>query len=125
MGGDRDFRGACCRAGKAELVLGGFIVLSRLPGRPGVGNVLVITRLSRAMRSLKHLLALAGELRERGIGLVVLKQHIDTTTPAGRLVFHILGAIDEFQPELIVEGTREGLEAAPVPAAAPAAANPN
>ena len=52
------------------------------------------------------------QLRERGVGLVVLKQHIDTTTPTGRLVFHILGAIDEFQRELIIEGTREGLDAA-------------
>lgn len=76
------------------------------------GDVLVITRLSRAMRSLKHLLTLADELRERGIGLVVLKQSIDTTTPTGRLVFSLLGAIDEFQRELIVEGTREGLESA-------------
>jgi len=76
------------------------------------GDVLVITRLSRAMRSLKHLLTLADELRERGIGLKVLKQDIDTTTPTGRLVFHILAAIDEFQRELIVEGTREGLDAA-------------
>ena len=76
------------------------------------GDVFVITRLSRAMRSLKHLLTLAGELHERGIGLVVLKQQIDTTTPTGRLVFHVLGAIDEFQRELIVEGTREGLDAA-------------
>jgi DNA invertase Pin-like site-specific DNA recombinase len=72
----------------------------------------VITRLSRAMRSLKHLLALADELRERGVDLVVLRQHIDTTTPIGRLVFHVLGAIDEFQRELIIEGPREGLEAA-------------
>ena len=76
------------------------------------GDVLVITRLSRAMRSLKHLLALADELRERGAGLVVLKQQIDTTTPTGRLVFHVLGAIDEFQRELIIEGTRQGLESA-------------
>ena len=76
------------------------------------GDVFVITRLSRAMRSLKHLLALADELRERGIDLVVLRQHIDTTTPTGRLVFHVLGAIDEFQRELIIEGTREGLDAA-------------
>src|ERR1700757_4933578 len=76
------------------------------------GDVLVITRLSRAMRSLKHLLALAEELRGRGAGLVVLRQQIATTTPPGRLVFHILGAIDEFQRELIVEGTREGLDAA-------------
>ena len=76
------------------------------------GDVLVITRLSRAMRSLKHLLALADDLRERGIDLVVLRQHIATTTPTGRLVFHVLGAIDEFQRELIIEGTREGLDAA-------------
>jgi DNA invertase Pin-like site-specific DNA recombinase len=76
------------------------------------GDVFVITRLSRAMRSLKHLIHLAEELRARGVGLVVLKQQIDTTTPTGRMVFHILGAIDEFQRELIVEGTREGLDAA-------------
>src|SRR5690349_25125691 len=64
------------------------------------------------MRSLKHLLALADELRERGVGLVGLKQQIDTATPQGRLVFHLLGALDEFQRELIVEGTHEGLAAA-------------
>jgi DNA invertase Pin-like site-specific DNA recombinase len=76
------------------------------------GDVFVITRLSRAMRSLKHLIELAADLRERGIELVVLKQDIDTTTPTGRLVFHILAAFDEFQRELIVEGTVEGLAAA-------------
>lgn len=76
------------------------------------GDVLVITRLSRAMRSLRHLLELSDTLASRGVGLVVLKQGIDTTTPQGRLVFHILGALDEFQRELIVEGTREGLAAA-------------
>ena len=76
------------------------------------GDEFVITRLSRAMRSLKDLLALADDLRTRGIGLVVLKQGIDTTSPTGRLVFHILGALDEFQRELIVEGTNEGLAAA-------------
>jgi len=76
------------------------------------GDVLVITRLSRAMRSLKHLLALADELRQRGASLVVLRQQIDTTTRTGRLVFHILGAIDEFWHELIIESTREGMDAA-------------
>lgn len=76
------------------------------------GDTLVITRLSRAMRSLKHLLELTAQLNERGIGLKVLKQSIDTTTPTGRLLFHILAAIDEFQRELIVEGTKEGLAAA-------------
>src|ERR1700758_4742322 len=76
------------------------------------GDGFVITRLSRAMRSLKHLLALADELRERGVGLVVLRQQSEPAAPTGRLVIHILGAIDEFQRELIVEGTREGLDAA-------------
>lgn len=82
--------------------------LARL--RPG--DTLVITRLSRAMRSLRHLLDLAADLQARGVGLVVLKQAIDTTTPTGRLIFHVLAAIDEFQRELIVEGTHEGLAAA-------------
>lgn len=76
------------------------------------GDVLVITRLSRAMRSLRDLLNVAHDLGERGIGLKVLKQDIDTSTSTGRLLFHILAAIDEFQRELIVEGTREGLDAA-------------
>jgi len=76
------------------------------------GDQLVITRLSRAFRSLKHLMAAAEELHERGIELVVLKQAIDTTTAAGRLTFHIIGALDEFARELIVENTREGLAAA-------------
>ncbi|MGO9079416.1 MAG: recombinase family protein, partial [Streptosporangiaceae bacterium] len=49
------------------------------------GDVLVITRLSRAARSLRNLLDVVDQLRERGIDLVVLKQQIDTTTPAGRL----------------------------------------
>lgn len=76
------------------------------------GDTLVITRLSRAMRSLRHLLDLAAALKERDVALVVLKQQIDTTTPTGRLAFHMLAAIDEFQRELIIEGTMEGLAAA-------------
>ena len=79
------------------------------------GDVLVITRLSRAMRSLRDLLNVAHALGERGIGLRVLKQDIDTSTSTGRLLFHILAAIDEFQRELIVEGTKEGLDAGPRP----------
>ena len=76
------------------------------------GDVFVVTRMSRAMRSLKHMIELAEDLRSRGIDLVVIKQNIDTTSPQGRLVFHILAALDEFQRELIVEGTVEGLAAA-------------
>jgi DNA invertase Pin-like site-specific DNA recombinase len=88
------------------------------------GDTFVITRLSRSMRSLHDLLDIVngtredrggerkGGFKDRGIDLVVLKQGIDTSTPAGRLMFHFLAAIDEFQRELIIEGTREGLEAA-------------
>src|SRR4249919_693033 len=64
------------------------------------GDVFVITRLSRAMRSLKQLIALADDLKARGVDLKVLKQDIDTTTATGRLVFNILASIDEFQREL-------------------------
>jgi DNA invertase Pin-like site-specific DNA recombinase len=64
------------------------------------------------MRSLHHLLDLAADVQARGVGLVVLKQDIDTTTATGRLIFHLLAAIDEWQRELVVEGTHEGLAAA-------------
>jgi hypothetical protein len=85
-------------------------------GRLRPGDTFVITRLSRAMRSLRHLIGLSGDLTERGVHLQVLKQGIDTTTAQGRLVFHGLGAIDEFQRELIVEGTLEGLASSRPPA---------
>jgi DNA invertase Pin-like site-specific DNA recombinase len=87
------------------------------------GDSLVITRLSRAMRSLHDLLDVVNGTKgsdgqrhdgfaQRGIALVVLRQGIDTSTPAGRLLFHVLASIDEFQRDLIVEGTYEGLAAA-------------
>ncbi len=76
------------------------------------GDELVITRLSRMARSVRHLTEVAALLAERGVDLVVLKQGIDTTTPAGRFLFHVIGAMDEMLTDLISEGTREGLEAA-------------
>jgi DNA invertase Pin-like site-specific DNA recombinase len=76
------------------------------------GQTLVITRLARAMRSIRHLLNTAHDLAERDIGLRVLKQDIDTTTPTGRLLFNVLASIAEFERELIVEGTLEGLAVA-------------
>jgi DNA invertase Pin-like site-specific DNA recombinase len=60
------------------------------------GDTLVITRLARAARSLRNMLDLADTLRERGIELVVLKQGIDTTTPAGRFAFTMLAVFAEF-----------------------------
>jgi len=60
-------------------------------------------------RSVRHLTGIAAFLAERGAGLVVLEQGIDTTTPAGRFTFHVLAAMDEMLADLISEGTREGL----------------
>jgi DNA invertase Pin-like site-specific DNA recombinase len=76
------------------------------------GDELVITRLSRMARSVRHLTEIAALLGERGVDLVVLKQGIDTTTAAGRFLFHVIGAMDEMLADLISEGTLEGLEAA-------------
>ena len=76
------------------------------------GDTLVVTRLSRLARSVRHLTEVAAWLEQRGIDLLVLRQHIDTRTPAGRLTFHILGAVDEFHADLISENTKEGLAAA-------------
>jgi len=63
-------------------------------------------------RSVRHLTETAALLEERGIDLVVLKQGIDTTTPAGRFTFHVMAAMDEMLADLTSEGTREGLDSA-------------
>jgi DNA invertase Pin-like site-specific DNA recombinase len=76
------------------------------------GDVLVVPSLDRLARSLQDLIALVGELRRRGVGFRSLHESLDTTTPGGRLVFHIFAALAEFIRELIVEGTHEGLAAA-------------
>jgi DNA invertase Pin-like site-specific DNA recombinase len=76
------------------------------------GDTLVVHDLSRLGRSLADLLSLVGGLRKRGIGFRSLHENLDTTTPGGRLVFHVFAALAEFIRELIVEGTREGLAAA-------------
>lgn len=76
------------------------------------GDVLVVTKLDRLGRSVKHLAEIATQLDERGVQLRVLQQGIDTTTSVGRLFFHILAAIAEFEHELIKERTVDGLAAA-------------
>jgi len=72
----------------------------------------VVTKLDRVARSVRHLTALAAELEALGVDLVVLDQAIDTGTPAGRLLFHVLGSIAEFERDLIAERTRAGVAAA-------------
>lgn len=75
-------------------------------------DVLVVVKLDRLARSVRHLTELAAELDALGVGLVVLDQAIDTTTPAGKLLFHVLGSIAEFERDLIRERTRAGVAAA-------------
>ncbi|GAA1106862.1 recombinase family protein [Pseudonocardia alni] len=75
-------------------------------------DVIVITKLDRLGRSLRDLLALVANLDERDVDLKVLDQTIDTTGPAGKLTFAILGAVAEFERDLISERTRDGLAAA-------------
>jgi DNA invertase Pin-like site-specific DNA recombinase len=76
------------------------------------GDTLVVPSLDRLSRSLADLITLIAELRRRGVGFRSLHEALDTTTPGGRLVFHVFAALAEFIRELIVEGTREGLVAA-------------
>ncbi|MGC0387046.1 recombinase family protein [Streptomyces sp. SAI-129] len=76
------------------------------------GDTLVVPSLDRYGRSLQDLINMVAELRERGIGFTSLHENLDTTTPGGRLVFHVFAALAEFIRELIVIGTEEGLAAA-------------
>jgi len=76
------------------------------------GDTLAVWRLNRLGRSLKHLIELMGELEEHGIGFHSVTESVDTTTPGGKLVFHIFGALAEFERNLIRERTYAGLAAA-------------
>lgn len=73
------------------------------------GDTLVVWKLDRLARSLKQLIETAEDLKGRGIGLVSLTDAIDTASPGGMLVFHMLGAIAEFERALIQERTAAGL----------------
>lgn len=76
------------------------------------GDTLVVWRLDRLGRSLRHLIELVNQLAEQDIGFQSLQETIDTTTSGGLLVFHIFGALAEFERNLIRERTQAGLEAA-------------
>lgn len=76
------------------------------------GDVLVVWKLDRLARSLTQLLRTAGDLKGRGVQLRSLTESIDTTTPAGRLFFHVMGALGEFEADCIRERTTAGLVAA-------------
>jgi DNA invertase Pin-like site-specific DNA recombinase len=78
------------------------------------GDVVTVTKYDRLARSLKDLLEIVESIGERGAGFRSLAEDIDTTTPAGRLVFHVFASIAQFERERISERTREGLQAAKV-----------
>jgi DNA invertase Pin-like site-specific DNA recombinase len=90
-------------------------------GRPGLhkaltyvrkGDTLLVWRLDRLGRSLKDLIGIVSKLEKRGIGFRSLQESIDTTTSGGRLIFHVFGALTEFERNLIHERTYTGLAAA-------------
>ena len=76
------------------------------------GDTFVVWKLDRAGRSLTHLIELLKGLKERGIEFISLTEQIDTTTPGGKLIFHLMGALAEFERDLIRERTNAGLAAA-------------
>lgn len=76
------------------------------------GDTLVVWKMDRLGRSMTHLLETIGALEARGVGFRSLTENIDTTTPTGRLVFHIFGALGQFERDLIRERTSAGLKAA-------------
>lgn len=76
------------------------------------GDVLTVWKLDRLGRSLKHLIETVNRLHEKGVGFASVQENIDTTTPGGKLIFHIFGALAEFERELIRERTNAGLKAA-------------
>lgn len=96
-------------------------VSSVASARPGIeealsflreGDTLVVWRLDRLGRSLRHLIDLVGTLQERKIGFQSLQESIDTAHSGGKLIFHMFGALAEFERQLITERTRAGLSAA-------------
>jgi DNA invertase Pin-like site-specific DNA recombinase len=76
------------------------------------GDTFVVYKLDRLGRSMLDLIEKVQDLTERGIGFRSLTEKIDTTTPGGRLLFHVLGALAQFERDLVVERTRSGMAAA-------------
>jgi DNA invertase Pin-like site-specific DNA recombinase len=80
--------------------------------RHGLAVVLAVWRLDRLGRSLPHLIETISVLEARGVGFRSLTESIDTTTSGGRLIFHVFGALGQFERDLIRERTKAGLAAA-------------
>lgn len=86
--------------------------LNRLKDKVRTGDTVVIESLSRLGRSTKDLLSLIEDWNHQGVKLVSLKESIDTTTPTGKLLLTVLSAISQFERDITVQRTNEGLQAA-------------
>jgi DNA invertase Pin-like site-specific DNA recombinase len=88
------------------------IELAKMLSQVRKDDIVVVYKLDRLGRSLKHLLEVVAELNEKKVGLQSINDAIDTTTPQGRLFFNISACFAEFERDLIRERTKAGLEAA-------------
>lgn len=107
-------RGAGCERIYIETASGARsdrVELARLLEQARPGDVICCWRLDRIGRSLRHLTEIAEQLEQRGIALRSLTESIDTSTPSGRFLFNILGALGQMEREIIVERTKAGLRA--------------
>lgn len=86
--------------------------LQKLLAQLRKGDIIVVWKLDRLGRSLKDLVNIVNEIQEKGAGLQSLNDHIDTTTPHGKLTFHLFAALAEFERDIIRERTVAGLAAA-------------
>lgn len=86
--------------------------LDRMLKELRAGDVVVVTKYDRLARSLKDLLEIVDQIQAQGAGFRSIGEDIDTTSPAGRLVFHVFASIAQFERERIAERTIEGLAAA-------------
>jgi DNA invertase Pin-like site-specific DNA recombinase len=73
------------------------------------GDTVIVWKLDRLGRSLKDLIETLNLLKDQGVDFISLTEHIDTTTPGGKLIFHLMGALAEFERDLIRERTNAGL----------------
>jgi DNA invertase Pin-like site-specific DNA recombinase len=76
------------------------------------GDTLVVFKMDRLSRSIRDLISIVSKIQERGAEFTSLTEKIDTSSAGGKLIFHIFGALSQFERELIVERTKLGLEAA-------------
>ena len=86
--------------------------LDKMKAQLREGDVVVVWKLDRLGRSLRDLVNLVGHFQSNGIGFKSLQDNIDTTTPTGKLIFHLFAALSEFERDVISDRTKAGLEAA-------------